>query len=117
MHSPRFSYPAETLQQIASDILDRARKGGASSCETDVSDGFGQNVTVRKGEVETIEYNRDKGLSVTVYIDQKRGHASTSDFSSKAVGDAAPVRAVRAAQRKPDQPNSALAPTTARRSP
>jgi len=88
MHSPRFSYPAETLQQIASDILDRARKGGASSCETDVSDGFGQNVTVRKGEVETIEYNRDKGLSVTVYIDQKRGHASTSDFSSKAVGDA-----------------------------
>jgi len=87
MHSPRFSYSIETLQQIASDILDCAKKGGASSCETDVSDGFGQNVTARKGEVETIEYNRDKGLSVSVYIGQKRGHASTSDFSPQAVSD------------------------------
>ena len=50
-------------------------------------DGFGQNVTVRRGEVETIEYNRDKGLSVTVYKGQKRGHASTSDFSPQAVSD------------------------------
>jgi len=87
MHAPSFSYPIEILQQMASDILDCAKKGGASNCETDVSDGFGQNVTVRKGEVETIEYNRDKGLSVTVYIGQKRGHASTSDFSPQAVGD------------------------------
>ncbi len=85
--APRFSYPYATLQQVARDILDYARKGGASACETSVSDGFGQNVTVRRGEVETIEYNRDKGLSVTVYIGQKRGHASTSDFSAQAVSD------------------------------
>jgi PmbA protein len=85
--STRFSYPYTILQQIARDILDCARAGGASACETDVSDGFGQNVTVRRGEVETIEYNRDKGLSVTVYIGQKRGHASTSDFSPQAVRD------------------------------
>mgnify|MGYP006188816867 CR=1 FL=1 len=86
--SPRFSYPFTVLQQIARDVLDQARKGGASACETDVSDGFGQNVTVRRGEVETIEYNRDKGLSVTVYIGQKRGNASTSDFSPQAISDA-----------------------------
>lgn len=85
--SPRFSYPFTMLQQIAGDVLDHARKGGASACETDISDGFGQNVTVRRGEVETIEYNRDKGLSVTVYIGKKRGHASTSDFSPGAVYD------------------------------
>ena len=85
--SPRFSYPFTMLQKIARDVLDYARKGGASACETDISDGFGQNVTVRRGEVETIEYNRDKGLSVTVYIGQKRGHASTSDFSTQAVSD------------------------------
>lgn len=85
--SPRFSYPFTVLQNIARDVLDHARKAGASACETDVSDGFGQNVTVRRGEVETIEYNRDKGLSVTVYIGQKRGHASTSDFSPQAVSD------------------------------
>ena len=52
-----------------------------------VSDGFGQTVTIRQNAVETIEYNRDKGLSVTVYIGQKRGNASTSDFSPKAIRD------------------------------
>ncbi len=87
LSSTHFSYPHATLQQIARDILDYARESGASACETDVSDGFGQNVTVRRGEVETIEYNRDKGLSVTVYIGQKRGNASTSDFSPQAVRD------------------------------
>ncbi|UJP05476.1 MAG: metalloprotease PmbA [Nitrosomonas sp.] len=83
----RFSYPLSTLQQIARDILAHARKGGATACETNVSDGFGQTVTVRQNAVETIEYNRDKGLSVTIYIGQKRGHASTSDFSPQAIGD------------------------------
>lgn len=83
----RFSYPISTLQQISQDILVQAKKGGATACETDVSDGFGQTVTVRQSAVETIEYNRDKGLSVTVYIGQKRGHASTSDFSSQAISD------------------------------
>ncbi len=83
----RFSYPLGTLQQIARDILRHAEKGGATACETNVSDGFGQNVTVRQSAVETIEYNRDKGLSVTVYIGQKRGNASTSDFSPQAISD------------------------------
>lgn len=83
----RFSYSISTLQQIARDILQHAQKGGASTCETNVSDGFGQTVTVRRNAVETIEYNRDKGLSVTVYIGQKRGHASTSDFSPQAISD------------------------------
>jgi len=50
-----------------------------------VSEGFGQTVTVRRGEVETIEYNRDKGIGVTVYIGKRRGHASTSDFSPQAM--------------------------------
>ncbi|SEG21842.1 metalloprotease PmbA [Nitrosomonas ureae] len=83
----RFSYPISTLQQISQDILAHAKKGGATACETNVSDGFGQTVTVRQSAVETIEYNRDKGLSVTVYMGQKRGHASTSDFSPQAISD------------------------------
>ncbi len=85
--SPSFSYPFTKLQQIARDILDQARQGGASACETNVSDGFGQTVSVRQDTVETIEYNRDKGLSITVYIGHKRGNASTSDFSAKAISD------------------------------
>ena len=84
----RFSNSEETLKKIALDILQRAAKGGASACETDVSDGFGQSVTVRRGEVETIEYNRDKGVVVNVYIGKQRGYASTSEFSETAVHDA-----------------------------
>jgi len=87
MSDHRFTHPDETLEQIARDVLDHARKQGASAAETEVSEGFGQTVTVRRGEVETIEYNRDKGIGVTVYIGKQRGHASTSDFSAQAVRD------------------------------
>ena len=51
----------------------------------DVSEGFGQSVSVRRDEVDTIEYNRDKGVGVTIYDGQKRGYASTSDFSKDAL--------------------------------
>ena len=81
----RFATPFETLQRLAQDVLSAARAGGASDCEVDVSEGFGQSVTVRCGEVETIEYNRDKGIGVTVYLGQRKGHASTSDFSPEAL--------------------------------
>ena len=81
----RFSHPLETLQQFAQDVLAHAKQAGASDCEVDVSEGFGQSVTVRCSEVETIEYNRDKGIGVTVYLGQKKGHASTSDFSPTAL--------------------------------
>lgn len=82
-----FSYSSETLRQIAQDLLQYARQQGATACSAEVSDGFGQAVTVRQGEVETIEYNRDKGLGISVYIGQQRGSASTSDFSPQAVRD------------------------------
>ena len=85
MSSPDFSFPQDTLRQMAQDILEHARSRGASACEADVSEGFGQSVSVRLGEVETIEYNRDKGVGVTVYLGQRRGYASTSDFSPAAL--------------------------------
>ena len=80
----RFSHRLEVLQQLAQDVLVYAGKQGASACEVDVSVGFGQSVTVRCGEVETIEYNRDKGIAVSVYLGQRKGQASTSDFSPTA---------------------------------
>lgn len=85
MSSQGFSYNEERLVALAEQVLVYARTRGASACETDVSEGYGQSVTVRKGEVETIEYNRDKGLGVTVYLGHKRGHASSSDFSAEAL--------------------------------
>ena len=80
-----FSYSPEALRQLAQDVLDHAAKIGATACEVDVSEGMGQSVTVRRQEADTIEYNRDKGLGVTVYVGQRRGHASSSDFQPAAV--------------------------------
>ena len=81
----RFTHPLSTLQNLADEVLGHARKAGASACEVDVSEGFGQSVMVRCGEVETIEYNRDKGIGVTVYLGQRKGNASTADFSTAAL--------------------------------
>jgi PmbA protein len=85
MSAPEFSYTQDQLRQLAADVLRYAREQGASACETDVSEAFGQSVSVRKDAVDTIEYNRDKGIGVTVYLGQQRGHASTSDFSPAAL--------------------------------
>ena len=87
MEPSRFSYSIDQLQQITQDLLTQAQAAGATACEAEVNQGFGQNVTVRLNQVETIEYNRDKGLGVTCYFGQKRGHASTSDLSSDAIRD------------------------------
>jgi len=87
MSDNRLVSPADKLKQIAQDVLDHASRRGATAAETEVSEGFGQTVTVRQAEVETIEYNRDKGIGVTVYIGKQRGHPSTSDFSPQAVRD------------------------------
>jgi len=80
-----FSYAFSTLQQLAEDVLKHARDKGATACEVDVSEGFGQSVGVRCDEVETIEFNRDKGIGITVYSGQRKGYASTSDFSPQAL--------------------------------
>jgi PmbA protein len=80
-----FGFTPERLRELARDVLQYAAKSNATACEVDVSEGFGQSVSVRKQAVDTIEYNRDKGVGVTVYVGQRRGYASTSDFSATAL--------------------------------
>ena len=84
MPSP-FSYTREQLADLAAQALEYARGFGASAADTEISEAQGQTVTVRKGEIETIEYNRDKGMGVTVYMGQRKGHASTSDLTPAAL--------------------------------
>ena len=83
--SSPFPVSTETLGRIAEQILAAARRVGATAAETEVSQAMGQSVTVRHGEVETIAYNRDKGIGVTIYVGQRRGQASTADFSNEAI--------------------------------
>jgi PmbA protein len=80
-----FSLSKERLAELALEALAHARKLGASDCASEASESTGLSVTTRKGEVETIEHTRDKGLGITVYLGQRRGNASTSDFSLDAI--------------------------------
>ena len=82
-----FSYSLDEIKQMSEDVLKVAKLQGASAAEAELSLSIGQNVSVRMGETENIEYNRDKGMSVTVYFGQQKGHASTSDLSPQALKD------------------------------
>ena len=77
---------AAPLQEVVEQALnDAVNRCGASSAEADASLSQGSSLTVRLGEIETIEHNRDKSLSLTVYFDKKSGSASTSDMSDEAI--------------------------------
>ncbi|MFP5506701.1 MAG: metalloprotease PmbA [Gammaproteobacteria bacterium] len=76
--------PAE-LEALVRLVLDESKACGASAAEAGVSLEAGLSVTVRLGEVETLEYHRDRGVGVTVYFGQRKGSASTSDFAPQAL--------------------------------
>jgi PmbA protein len=65
--------------------LSEARARGATQCEADASLQRGLTATVRLGEVDTVEYQRDRGLGVTVYMGKRKGSASTADLAPAAV--------------------------------
>jgi PmbA protein len=75
------------LEDVVSFVLEEALRQGASQCEADANVSQGLGVTVRLGEVDTIEYQRDRGLGVTVYFGKRKGAASTADLSRQAVRD------------------------------
>ena len=80
-----FAYSRDQFQQYVDDALAFARSLGATDAAAEVSEGVGLSVSVRKGEVENVERNRDKSMGITVYVGQRRGNASTSDFSRAAM--------------------------------
>jgi PmbA protein len=92
-----------SLEAAALRALELARGRGASDAEAETSASVGQSVTVRLGEVETVEYNRDKALSVTVYFGQRRGNASTSDLSDDSIRRAVEAACAIARHTAPDE--------------
>jgi PmbA protein len=80
-----FAYPRAQFERLVDDALAFAKSLGASDAGVEVSEGVGLSVSVRKNQVENVERNRDKSMSVSVYIGKRRGNASTSDFSRAAL--------------------------------
>ncbi len=80
-----FAYTQAFFESLVDTALAAAKQAGATNAGAEVSEGCGLSVSVRHGELENVERNRDKSLGVTVYVGQRRGHASTSDFSESAI--------------------------------
>lgn len=72
-------------QRLVDDMLTIAKSLGAHQAEVALQASIGLNVTVRKGQVDTLEFNRDKGIGITVYCDQRKGSASTTDISPESL--------------------------------
>jgi PmbA protein len=89
MTTPRadsgFAFGQDQFKQIVEDALTLARSLGATDAGAEVSEGVGLSVSVRNGALENVERNRDKSLGISVYLGQRRGNASTSDFSPAAL--------------------------------
>ncbi|MDB5999926.1 MAG: metalloprotease PmbA [Rhizobacter sp.] len=80
-----FAHSQPQFEQLVDDALQFAKSIGATDAATEVSEGVGLSVSVRKGRIENVERNRDKVMAITVYMGQRRGNASTSDFSRAAM--------------------------------
>lgn len=80
-----FSYHQAFFEELVDTALHHARTVGATDAAAEASEACGLSVSVRKGELENVERNRDKSLSISVYVGQRRGNANTSDFSNAAI--------------------------------
>lgn len=98
----------QTLERLGIECLAEAKAHGASACEAAASFEEGLSVGVRLGEVETVEYQRDRAVGVTVYFGRRKGSASTADFSPSAVRETV-AAACRIARHTAEDPHVGLA--------
>ena len=82
-----FAHSRDEFQSLVERTLELAKQLGATDAAAEVSEGAGLSVSARLGKLENVERNRDKSLGVSLYVGQRRGHASTSDFTDKALSD------------------------------
>ncbi|MCZ0942624.1 MAG: metalloprotease PmbA, partial [Gammaproteobacteria bacterium] len=61
------------LTGLAEAILRQAKRLGAAAAEVSVSEDIGLTVKVRKGELETLEFNADRSFGIAVYDGQRKG--------------------------------------------
>lgn len=93
----------ESLERLTREVLERAVDAGAGQAEAAVSAGSGLSASVRLGEVDSLEHHRDRGLHVTVFIDQRKGSASTADLSPASVAETVRMACDIARYTEPDE--------------
>ena len=87
MANQLFHYTLTDLHALSQKVIQMAKDAGATQASSEVSESAGLAVTVRMGDIDTLEQTRDRGMAVTVYMGQRKGHASSSDLSDAALKD------------------------------
>jgi PmbA protein len=107
---PQFDRDAEldAMQSHVQLALEQARKKGATAAELSAHTSQGLSVSVRVGEVETLEYMQDRGISVTVLLGKRKGHASSADLSQHSI-DSCVNKALEIARYTQEDPCNGLA--------
>lgn len=82
---------AAQLKELSQDALAQAKHLGATSAQISMQKSAGYEVKVRLGEVDTISFNRDQGIDIEVYKDQRKGIASTSDLTADSIASAVKI--------------------------
>ncbi|MBE0349665.1 MULTISPECIES: metalloprotease PmbA [Pseudoalteromonas] len=82
MKDPIYQHISQ-VKDAVSEVLEHAKKLGATAAEAAMSSTSGLSVSTRMGEVETIEFNQDGGLGISVYVGNNKGSASTADLNPK----------------------------------
>jgi len=98
----------DLLAENATRVLQMARDRGATSAEAALSQSRGFSISVRNGDVESLEFQQDRDLSLTVYVGQRRGSASTSDLSERGLAETV-AAAIAIANATEEDPFSGLA--------
>src|SRR5271170_3596445 len=77
--------PSLDLKSLAAEVVSRATQAGATDAEAVVSEGDEFSVTVRLGEVETLQESGSRGLGLRVFVGQRSASASTSDLTEDGI--------------------------------
>jgi len=93
----------KSLQAIVQKMIDEAVQQGADQAEAAANHDIGISATARLGDVENLEYTNDRGIGITVYVDSRKGNASTSDFSDGALVEAVTKAMTFAKHTAPDE--------------
>lgn len=96
------------IQEVVADVMKMAQQKGATQVEASISHVQGIAVSTRLKEVETVEFNNDGGLGITVYCGQRKGSVSTADLSHSALVHAVD-KALEIASHTSEDPYSGLA--------
>ncbi|QHS15093.1 metalloprotease PmbA [Shewanella sp. Arc9-LZ] len=86
--TPRIDSELSALKDAVSVALEYAKELGTSAAEVAISKQQGLSVSTREKEVETVEFNKDGALGITIYRDGRKGSSSTSDLSPEAIRQA-----------------------------